>query len=148
MAKGIALPPPVLENAVEGVLLLQDANAHVLGVFVVGLEEPGVDLLAFRRAGAQGVRARGVGMRLQIGNEPHLQGMHAGEIAAVVEREQLRRVFLVELGDVILVEQNLEFVAGLASRALIIQKGLIVSEVPPQNLHSAMEIDEIAGIQL
>ena len=49
---------------------------------------------------------------------------------------------------IILVEQNLEFVAGLASRALIIQKGLILSEVPPQNLHSAMEIDEIAGIQL
>ena len=49
---------------------------------------------------------------------------------------------------IILVEQNLEFVAGLASRALIIQKGQIVSEVPPQNLRSAMEIDEIAGIQL
>ena len=49
---------------------------------------------------------------------------------------------------IILVEQNLEFVAGLASRALIIQKGQIVSEVPPQNLHSAMEIDEIVGIQL
>ena len=49
---------------------------------------------------------------------------------------------------IILVEQDLEFVAGLASRALIIQKGLIVSEVPPAKLHSAMEIDEIAGIQL
>ena len=49
---------------------------------------------------------------------------------------------------IILVEQNLEFVSGLASRALIIQKGRIVNEVPPENLHSAMELDEIAGIQL
>ena len=48
----------------------------------------------------------------------------------------------------ILVEQNLEFVAGLATRALIIQKGRIVNEVLPENLHSAMEIDEVAGIHL
>jgi branched-chain amino acid transport system ATP-binding protein len=46
----------------------------------------------------------------------------------------------------ILVEQNLEFVAGLASRALIIQRGRIVNEVLPENLHSAMDIDEVAGI--
>jgi branched-chain amino acid transport system ATP-binding protein len=52
-------------------------------------------------------------------------------------------------GDItmILVEQNLEFVAGLASRALIIQRGRIVNEVSPENLHSAMDIDEVAGIQ-
>jgi ABC-type branched-subunit amino acid transport system ATPase component len=51
-------------------------------------------------------------------------------------------------GDItmILVEQNLEFVAGLASRALIIQRGQIVNEVSPENLHSAMDIDEVAGI--
>ena len=49
---------------------------------------------------------------------------------------------------IILVEQNLEFIAGLASRALVIQKGRIVNEVEPAKLHSAMEIDEIAGIEL
>ena len=49
---------------------------------------------------------------------------------------------------IILVEQNLEFIARLATRALIIQKGRIVNEVSPENLHSTMEIDEIAGIHL
>ena len=49
---------------------------------------------------------------------------------------------------IILVEQNLEFIARLATRALIIQKGRIVNEVSPENLHSTMDIDEIAGIHL
>ena len=44
---------------------------------------------------------------------------------------------------IILVEQNLEFVSGLANRALILHKGRIVNELPPGKLHSAMELDEV-----
>ena len=47
---------------------------------------------------------------------------------------------------IILVEQNLEFVSGLASRALILNKGRIVNEVLPEKLHSAMELDEIIEV--
>lgn len=47
---------------------------------------------------------------------------------------------------IILVEQNLEFVSRLASRALILHKGQIVNQVTPKKLHSAMELDEIAEL--
>jgi branched-chain amino acid transport system ATP-binding protein len=83
--------------------------------------------------------------RLLLLDEP-TEGIQPSIIDQIAEA--LARLATAGNMTIILVEQNLEFVAGLASRALIIQKGLIVSEVPPQNLHSAMEIDEIAGIQL
>src|SRR5204863_9102899 len=70
MAEGITLFPPILENAVEGVFLLKDADAHVLGVLVLSLEEPTIDLLALRRAGAQDLCPRRLGMRLEVGDEP------------------------------------------------------------------------------
>lgn len=46
----------------------------------------------------------------------------------------------------ILVEQNLEFIAALSQRILIIQKGTITREVQPDDLHNASLVGEFIGI--
>ena len=46
----------------------------------------------------------------------------------------------------VLVEQNLEFVAGLSSRVLLIQKGTIVRSLAPENLHEHDIVEEFVGI--
>ena len=47
----------------------------------------------------------------------------------------------------VVVEQNLEFVAELADRVLIIQKGAIVAEVEPDALHGSALLDEFVGVK-
>ena len=46
----------------------------------------------------------------------------------------------------ILVEQNLDFIAALSQRILVIQKGRITQEVKPHDLHQASLIGEFIGI--
>jgi branched-chain amino acid transport system ATP-binding protein len=46
----------------------------------------------------------------------------------------------------ILVEQNLDFIASLSQRILIIQKGAITREVQPDDLHDASLVGEFIGI--
>ena len=46
----------------------------------------------------------------------------------------------------ILVEQNLDFIAALSQRILIIQKGTITREVQPDDLHNASLVGEFVGI--
>jgi branched-chain amino acid transport system ATP-binding protein len=46
----------------------------------------------------------------------------------------------------ILVEQNLDFIAALSQRILIIQKGTITREVQPGDLHDASLVGEFIGI--
>ncbi len=46
----------------------------------------------------------------------------------------------------ILVEQNLDFIAALSQRILIIQKGAITREVAPGDLHDADLVGEFIGI--
>jgi branched-chain amino acid transport system ATP-binding protein len=46
----------------------------------------------------------------------------------------------------ILVEQNLDFIAALSQRILIIQKGTITREVQPDDLHDASLVGEFIGI--
>ncbi|MBV9562203.1 MAG: ABC transporter ATP-binding protein [Bradyrhizobium sp.] len=46
----------------------------------------------------------------------------------------------------ILVEQNLDFIAALSQRILIIQKGTITREVQPDELHDASLVGEFIGI--
>jgi branched-chain amino acid transport system ATP-binding protein len=46
----------------------------------------------------------------------------------------------------ILVEQNLDFIAALSQRILIIQKGAITREVQPADLHDASVVGEFIGI--
>jgi branched-chain amino acid transport system ATP-binding protein len=47
---------------------------------------------------------------------------------------------------IIVVEQNLEFIAGLARRIAVLQKGLIVREVAPADLHDEQFIEEFVGM--
>lgn len=47
---------------------------------------------------------------------------------------------------VLLVEQNLQFIAALAERVLIIQKGRIVTTIAPEQLHDKVIVDEYLGI--
>ncbi len=47
---------------------------------------------------------------------------------------------------VLLVEQNLQFIAALAERVLIIQKGRIVTTIAPEQLHDKAVVDEYLGI--
>ena len=46
----------------------------------------------------------------------------------------------------ILVEQNLDFIAQLSQRILVIQKGRITQEVQPDALHNASLVGEFVGI--
>jgi branched-chain amino acid transport system ATP-binding protein len=46
---------------------------------------------------------------------------------------------------IVLVEQHLEFIAQLSSRVLVIQKGTIVQQLEPDQLHDAAVVDEVAG---
>jgi branched-chain amino acid transport system ATP-binding protein len=46
----------------------------------------------------------------------------------------------------ILVEQNLDFIAALSQRILVIQKGRITQEVKPDDLHDPSVIGEFIGI--
>ena len=46
----------------------------------------------------------------------------------------------------ILVEQNLEFIAALSQRVLIIQKGTIIRSAQPSELHDIGLVGEFIGI--
>ena len=46
----------------------------------------------------------------------------------------------------VIVEQRLEFLAGLVDRALVMQKGLIVRELPAAMLHDEAAVEAILGL--
>jgi urea ABC transporter ATP-binding protein UrtE len=63
------------------------------------------------------------------------------EIAVLLARlREARRLALV------VVEQRLEFIASLASRVLVMQKGTIVKEIPAAGLDDRAAIEEIVGM--
>jgi len=47
---------------------------------------------------------------------------------------------------ILLVEQNLEFIAELAQRVLLIQKGTILRELQPAELRHADVLNEFVGV--
>src|SRR5438105_5402966 len=87
MPKGIALPPPILQDSVEGILLEQDADARVLLVHVVALEEPAIHVLPHIGARLDDLVAGWVRMILEIGDEPQLQRMNSRDVAPVLQRK-------------------------------------------------------------
>ena len=46
----------------------------------------------------------------------------------------------------IVVEQNIDFIAALSHRILVIQKGRFTQEVKPDDLHNASFVREFVGI--
>jgi branched-chain amino acid transport system ATP-binding protein len=81
--------------------------------------------------------------RLVLLDEP-TEGIQPSIIDEIVETlQQLRDNSGLTM---ILVEQNLDFIAALSQRILIIQKGAITREVQPDDLHDASLVGEFIGI--
>jgi branched-chain amino acid transport system ATP-binding protein len=81
--------------------------------------------------------------RLVLLDEP-TEGIQPSIIDEIVET--LQRLRNRSGLTIILVEQNLEFIAALSQRILIIQKGTITREVQPDDLHNASLVGEFIGI--
>jgi branched-chain amino acid transport system ATP-binding protein len=58
----------------------------------------------------------------------------------------LRRLHQTQALTIVLVEQNLEFIAELATRVLLIQKGTILRELQPGELRHADVLSEFVGV--
>ena len=71
------------------------------------------------------------------GIQPSIVEQIAENLAALRESKGLT---------VVLVEQNLDFVAALSTRVLLIQKGEIVRALPPEALRDAEIIEEFVGV--
>jgi branched-chain amino acid transport system ATP-binding protein len=81
--------------------------------------------------------------RLVLLDEP-TEGIQPSIIDEIVETLQRLRA---RTGlTMILVEQNLDFIAALSQRILVIQKGRITQEVKPDELHDASLVGEFIGI--
>jgi branched-chain amino acid transport system ATP-binding protein len=81
--------------------------------------------------------------RLILFDEPTegIQPSVIEELVAILERlHQTRELTIV------LVEQNLEFIAELSERVLLLQKGAILRELPPAELRQASVLREFVGI--
>ena len=81
--------------------------------------------------------------RLVLLDEP-TEGIQPSIIDEIVET--LQRLRAKSRLTIILVEQNLDFIAALSQRILIIQKGTITREVQPDDLHNASLVGEFVGI--
>jgi branched-chain amino acid transport system ATP-binding protein len=81
--------------------------------------------------------------RLVLLDEP-TEGIQPSIIDEIVET--LQRLRAKSRLTIILVEQNLDFIAALSQRILVIQKGTITREVQPGDLHNASLIGEFVGI--
>jgi branched-chain amino acid transport system ATP-binding protein len=81
--------------------------------------------------------------RLVLLDEP-TEGIQPSIIDEIIET--LQRLRAKSGLTMILVEQNLDFIAALSQRILIIQKGTITREVQPGDLHDASLVGEFIGI--
>jgi len=81
--------------------------------------------------------------RLVLLDEP-TEGIQPSIIDEIVET--LQRLREKSGLTMILVEQNLDFIAALSQRILIIQKGAITREVQPDDLHDSSLVGEFIGI--
>jgi branched-chain amino acid transport system ATP-binding protein len=81
--------------------------------------------------------------RLLLLDEP-TEGVQPSIVAALVERISALRA---RLGlAVLLVEQNLDFIRAMADRALLIQRGRIVNEIPRDALEDPILVAEFVGV--
>ncbi len=96
MGKGIAQRPPVFEDAAEGVLLDQDADAGVL-LERAAVEQPAIDLLPHRRARLVNLVPRGAGMLFEISHQPKFERMDAGHITAIGQIQPLGGIGEIEV---------------------------------------------------
>jgi urea transport system ATP-binding protein len=81
--------------------------------------------------------------RLILFDEP-TEGIQPSIIEELVD--VLRRLHRTQGLTIVLVEQNLEFIAELAMRVLLIQKGAILRELQPGELRHADVLSEFVGV--
>ncbi len=81
--------------------------------------------------------------RLVLLDEP-TEGIQPSIIDEIVET--LQRLRTRSGLTMILVEQNLDFIAALSQRILVIQKGSITQEIEPGDLHNASVVGEFIGV--
>jgi branched-chain amino acid transport system ATP-binding protein len=81
--------------------------------------------------------------RLVLFDEPTegIQPSIIEELVGVLQRLHKTRALTI-----VLVEQNLEFIAELATRVLLIQKGAILRELRPGELRQADVLSEFVGV--
>jgi branched-chain amino acid transport system ATP-binding protein len=81
--------------------------------------------------------------RLLLLDEP-TEGLQPSIVEQIEER---LGVLAKSLGlTVLLVEQDLQFIAAVASRALVMQKGRVVAQIAPEHLHDHAILGEYLGI--
>lgn len=83
------------------------------------------------------------GPRILLLDEP-TEGIQPSIIEEIIET--LQRIGRERGIALLLVEQNLNFIAGLSERILILQKGVITREIPPEVARDRSLIDEFVGM--
>jgi len=82
--------------------------------------------------------------KLMLLDEP-TEGIQPSIVASIAARiDNLRRYRGIT---VLLVEQNLDFIRALADRVLLIHRGRILRELPPQALEEAAVVHEFIGME-
>ena len=81
--------------------------------------------------------------RILLLDEP-TEGIQPSIIEEIIET--LQRIGRERGIALLLVEQNLNFIAGLSERILILQKGVITREIPPEVARDRALIDEFVGM--
>src|SRR5271156_3281705 len=105
MSEGIALPPPVLQDPVESVLLEQGADARVLFVHVAALEEPAIHVLPDIRARLDDLVAGRIRMGLERGAEPQLERMNTRDVAPVLQRKAAGPILPPQIPELVVIDR-------------------------------------------
>src|ERR1700719_5078855 len=105
MSERIALPPPILQDPVKGILLEQHADAGVLLVHVAALEEPAVHVLPHTRARLDDLAAERVRMILEIGDEPQLERMNSRDVTPILQREAAGAILPPQIPQLVVIDR-------------------------------------------
>ncbi|WP_375453838.1 ABC transporter ATP-binding protein [uncultured Methylobacterium sp.] len=140
----------VHENLRMGCMLARTPEAEtiadILTVFPrlkAYLDRPGGALSGGEQQLLALARCLCAGPRLVLLDEP-TEGIQPSIIEEIVET--LRGITRARGLTMLLVEQNLSFISGLSDRVLILQKGMITREVPPEVARDRTMIDEFVGM--
>ena len=140
----------VLDNLRMGCAKAAEAESAIIGAILADfprlkplLERPGGALSGGEQQLLAIARCLCGKPRLLLLDEP-TEGIQPSIIDEIVET--LRRLRQKSGLTTILVEQNLDFIAALSERILIIQKGRITQEVQPSDLGDAELVGEFIGI--
>src|SRR5580700_1387778 len=131
MSERITLPPPILKDAVESVLLEQDADTRVLLVHVAALEKPPIHVLPHIRARLEDLVAWRVRMILEIGDEPQLQRMNSRDVTPVLQRKAAWPILPPQIPQLVVIDRW--------GRQMVREE---VAELGPARLGPRSEIDD------